>query len=294
MHLDEFKNYLRFEKRFSEHTLTAYMMEVTRYLDFLESEQTAFSQVDYKFVRYYIGGLKEHGKAATSINRTISALKTYYKYLLREGAIDQSPIASIKALKTPKKLPTVVAADKVVRLLDQDTGSEENTFALERDTMIMELLFGTGIRLAELIGIQEADVDFFNKKILILGKRNKERFVPLHATLVDRLKRYIACKHETFGESHSPYLICTDTGKPAYPKLVYRVVHRFLSMITSQKKRSPHVLRHSFATALLDNGADLNAIKEMLGHAGLVATQVYTHNSAERLKSIYKQAHPKA
>jgi integrase/recombinase XerC len=171
---------------------------------------------------------------------------------------------------------------------------EQDGFESCRDYMVMELLFGTGIRLAELLKIKEQDIDFFNKNILILGKRNKERLVPINNLLLKELKNYLQQKATQFVDTNNSLLIVTKEGKPAYAKLIYDIVHRQLTLISTQGKRSPHILRHTFATALLDNGADLNAIKELLGHAGLAATQVYTHNSAERLKSIYKQAHPKA
>jgi integrase/recombinase XerC len=212
---------------------------------------------------------------------------------MREGLVKQNPIALIKSLKTAKKLPVVVEKEKMVRLLDH-MNSEPQDFEQTRDFIVLEMLFGTGIRLAELLKIKEQDIDFYNKKILIFGKRSKERFVPIHQTLAEELKRYLNLKKEMNFKNISAELIVSKEGKEAYPKLIYRIVNKYLSTITSQKKRSPHVLRHTFATALLDNGADLNAIKELLGHAGLSATQVYTHNSAERLKSIYKQAHPKA
>lgn len=293
MYKERFLNYLDFEKRFSTHTRTAYDMEIQRFLDFVEGEGLIFEEVDYRFVRYFISTLKESGKASSSVNRAVSALKSYYKFLVREGLSNNNPALALKALRTPKKLPVAVEKDKMVGLLDS-IESTVNTFEDRRDYMVIELLFGTGIRLAELLAIKEKDIDVLNKKIRILGKRNKERFVPVHSTLLTEIDRYLTMKKAVFGENNCEHLIVTNTGKPAYAKLVYRIVNKYLTMITSQQKRSPHVLRHSFATALLDNGADLNAIKEILGHAGLVATQVYTHNSAERLKSIYKQAHPKA
>jgi integrase/recombinase XerC len=223
----------------------------------------------------------------------MSSMRTYFKFLQREECIAKNPMTLIKALKTAKKLPVVVEKEKLVRLLDQ-MGQEQDGFESCRDYMVMELLFGTGIRLAELLKIKEQDIDFFNKNILILGKRNKERLVPINNLLLKELKNYLQQKATQFVDTNNSLLIVTKEGKPAYAKLIYDIVHRQLTLISTQGKRSPHILRHTFATALLDNGADLNAIKELLGHAGLAATQVYTHNSAERLKSIYKQAHPKA
>jgi len=285
--------YLTHEKRCSLHTITAYEMEINRFMAFVERESVPFEEIDHKLVRYYLSTMKEEGKEAVTINRAISALRSYYKFLLRENLIKSDPMRLIQVLKTPKKLPTVVEKDKLNHLLESWEKTDDD-FENYRDFIVMELLFGTGIRLSELLKIKEQDIDFFNKKIRIFGKRSKERFVPMHATLIDELKKYITQKKQKNLANISDYLVVTKEGKQAYPKLIYRIVQKYLSMITSQKKRSPHVLRHSFATSLLDNGADLNAIKELLGHAGLASTQVYTHNSAERLKSIYKQAHPKA
>lgn len=293
MFKDRFIRFLTFEKRYSQHTIKAYDLEVKGFLDFLASENIHFEEVDHKLMRYYFSTLREKGKEASSVNRAISTLRSFYKFLQREQLVAKNPVRLIQALKTPKKLPVVVDKDKMNQLLDyMDTSVDD--FESLRDFIIMELLFGTGIRLSELLEIKESDIDFYNKKILILGKRNKERLVPLHLTLTEELKKYLDKKKLQNIENISGYLVVTKEGKRAYRALIYRVVKKYLSMITSQKKRSPHVLRHSFATSLLDNGADLNAIKELLGHAGLAATQIYTHNSAERLKSIYKQAHPKA
>ena len=293
MYKDNFITYLRFEKHYSVHTLSAYEKEIDQFLSFAEQESYTFDAIDFKFLRYYFSTLREAGKEVRSINRAISALKSFYKFLLREGLCSKNPMSLIKSLKVPQKLPTIVEKDKLVQLLD-NLEQELESFEDIRDFIVLELLFGTGIRVSELIKIKEIDVDFYNKKILILGKRSKERFVPINNTLLEELKRYLLEKKQQNFQNIIPELVVTKEGKPAYRELIYKIVKKYLSMITSQKKRSPHVLRHTFATALLDNGADLNAIKELLGHAGLSATQVYTHNSAERLKSIYKQAHPKA
>ncbi|GAA4141199.1 tyrosine recombinase XerC [Sphingobacterium kyonggiense] len=293
MYKDRFINFLKFEKRYSSHTITAYNLELDNLLQFIEKDGIPFEQVDYKFLRYYFSTMREQGKEASSVNRAISSIKSYYKFLVREELIPKNPSSLLKALKTPKKLPVVVEQEKMLKLLEQ-MDAEAEDFEDRRDFIVLELLFGTGIRLAELLKIKENDIDFYNKKILILGKRSKERFVPIHMTLLEELNKYLQEKKATSFQNNSAELIVTKEGKPAYPKMIYSIVKKYLSRITSQQKRSPHVLRHSFATTLLDNGADLNAIKELLGHAGLSATQVYTHNSAERLKSIYKQAHPKA
>lgn len=289
----EFIRFLQIEKRYSEHTVIAYRHELDMFRDFLTAEGLEVKDVVYRDLRHYFAQMMEGGKNASSVNRSMSSLRTYFKFLQREDYIVKNPMTLIKALKTAKKLPVVVEKDKLVRLLDHMEQQQED-FESCRNYIVMELLFGTGIRLAELLKIKEQDIDFFNKKILILGKRNKERLVPINDVLLKELKNYLQQKATQFVDTDNSLLIVTRAGKPAYAKLIYDIVHKYLTLISTQGKRSPHILRHTFATALLDNGADLNAIKELLGHAGLAATQVYTHNSAERLKSIYKQAHPKA
>jgi len=289
----EFIRFLQIEKRYSEHTVVAYKHELDMFQSFLDREGLTVQDIVYRDLRHYFAQMVESGKNASSVNRSMSSLRTYFKFLQREECIAKNPMTLIKALKTAKKLPVVVEKEKLVRLLDQ-MEKEQDGFESCRDYMVMELLFGTGIRLAELLKIKEQDIDFFNKNILILGKRNKERLVPINNLLLKELKNYLQQKATQFVDTNNSLLIVTKEGKPAYAKLIYDIVHRQLTLISTQGKRSPHILRHTFATALLDNGADLNAIKELLGHAGLAATQVYTHNSAERLKSIYKQAHPKA
>ncbi|QBQ40706.1 tyrosine-type recombinase/integrase [Sphingobacterium psychroaquaticum] len=293
MEKKRFLNFLQFEKRFSTHTLLAYTHDLDIFYTFLTQEEIPFEEVDYRVVRHFLATLKEEGRAASSINRTISSLRSFYKFLQRETLITQNPMSLVKALKMPKKLPVVVEQEKLVQLLDEKEHGADS-FAELREFVVLELLFGTGIRLSELLTIQEKDIDIYNQKILIFGKRSKQRYVPIHGTLMTGLKKYLKLKYDQVFANNSSYLIVTNEGKQAYPELIYRMVKRCLGEITAQKKKSPHVLRHTFATALLNNGADLNAIKELLGHAGLAATQVYTHNSVERLKTIYKQAHPKA
>ncbi|MFD2742230.1 tyrosine-type recombinase/integrase [Sphingobacterium populi] len=293
MHNERFLNYLTYERRFSKHTAVAYKLELERFESFLEEQKMPVHQVDYRTLRYYISLQTELGKASSSVNRTISVVKSFFKFLVREGVLSQNPASALKSLRTPKKLPTIVDKEKLVSLLDQED-HDELTFRQRRDLLVMELLFGTGIRLAELLTITDADIDSYSRQIRIIGKRNKERLIPIHDMLYDQIVSYQAEKKSVILQNMSTHLIVTNKGKPAYASMIYQIVKKYLTTITSQSKRSPHVLRHSFATSLLDNGADLNAIKEILGHAGLVTTQVYTHNSAERLKLIYKQAHPKA
>jgi len=293
MHKSRFLSFLRFEKQYSAHTLRAYELDIDAFFAFLERQKIAFEAADHRTVRHYLAELSEAGRQAAGINRSISSLRSFYRFLVREGLLVHSPMPLVRSLKTPKKLPTVVEQQKMEALL---ISAEEKSGDFEgmRDFVVLELLFGTGVRLAELLAIRERDVDMYNKKILVFGKRRKERYVPMHAALAESLKKYLGLKNAQDFGNPADKLVVTKDGRPAYAKLVYRIVHKHLSAVSTQQKKSPHVLRHSFATALLDNGADLNAIKELLGHANLAATQVYTHNSVERLKTIYKQAHPKA
>lgn len=293
MFVDRFLRFIAYEKRFSGHTLTAYGREVQQFVEYLASLDTCVDEVTHRQARAYLATRFESGRSPATINRSLAALRTYYKFLLREGAVMQNPFALVKALKAPKKLPVIVDKEKLSLLLDAE-GVFADTFEGLRDKTVLELLFGTGIRLSELLQIRDEHIDFYNGNILIFGKRNKERLVPLNKALIVLLQHYIDEKKAQRFDNNSGRLIVTKEGKDAYPTLIYDIVTHYLSAVSSQRKKSPHVLRHTFATALLDNGADLNAIKELLGHAGLAATQVYTHNSVERLKSIYKQAHPKA
>jgi integrase/recombinase XerC len=230
---------------------------------------------------------------ARSINRKIATLRKYFKFLVQEGLITANPASKINTPKIPKNLPVVVEDAKLTRMLD-DSEVFSDDFKGLRDKLVIEMLFGTGIRLAELVGIKETDINIYEGTVKVLGKRNKQRIIPLNNELRQLLVRYTELKKNENFNNNSLTLIVTNKGADAYSKFIYLIVQKYLSYISTQNKRSPHVLRHTFATSLLNKGADLNAIKELLGHANLSATQIYTHNSVERLKSIYKQAHPKA
>ncbi len=293
MFISRFVSFLSFERRYSPHTVTAYEREVKEFADYLSSQGIPLDEVGHRHVRSYLAELAEAGKEPSSINRSISALRTYYKFLLREGMTRQNPMALVKAVKMPKRLPVVVEEEKLTIILDSEEVFTDDFEGL-RDRLVIEILFGTGMRLAELLSLHEMHLDSYQGSIRVMGKRNKERIVPMTNALRSVLQRYLNEKNSRFPDNKTTGLIVTKEGKQAYPKLIYRIVNKYLSKLSSQQKKSPHVLRHTFATALLNKGADLNAIKELLGHAGLAATQVYTHNSVERLKSIYNQAHPKA
>lgn len=291
MLITRFIRFLKYEKNYSEHTLLSYEKNLRAYEGFLEKQQTSITDATSFSLRAFLAGQKEKGIQPRSINQTISSLRSFYKFLIREKLLVDNPMQRIRLLRTPKNLPSVVPEEKLCALLDSDVFGED--FKGLRERLIMELLFSTGIRRAELIAIRESDWDVYQQQLRILGKGNKERILPVTSGLSRILEQYRSEKNVKF-QGASPYLLVDDQGRPLKAAYVYQVVQGYLGRITSQKKRSPHVLRHTFATALLNRGASISDIKELLGHASLASTQVYAHNSVERLKSIYKQAHPKA
>ena len=289
-----FIQYISEQKKYSAHTQTAYAQDLLQFEDFISQKyELTFEAVQHIHAREYIVYLMEEGIGASSIGRKLSTLRSFYKYLQRQGVVQRNPMLLVKAPKVAKKLPVFVDEQKMDDLLDSAVVFD-NSFPSVRDKMMMELFFGTGIRLSELISLKVADISFYEHTVRVLGKGNKERIVPVTPQLSAQLKAYLELKQQQEFDSATASLFVTDKGDPLYAKYVYNKVKRYLALVSTQKKRSPHVLRHSYATSLLNRGADLNAIKELLGHASLAATQVYTHNSIERLKSIYKQAHPKA
>lgn len=296
MFLEQFISYIKYEKRYSPHTVTAYESDLTQFYTFLNNPEITVShpaEVTHQHIRSWMVWLMEQQLTARSVNRKVATLRKYFKFLLQGQHIAAVPTARIQAPKIAKQLPVVVEDEKLSRLLDSDDVFTPD-FKGQRDKLVIELLFGTGMRLAELMGITEADLNLQQGTVKVLGKRNKQRIIPVNTELDNLLQRYLALRKDEIFSNKSLKLIVTNTGADAYPKMIYLIVQKYLTHISTQQKRSPHVLRHTFATTLLNKGADLNAIKDLLGHASLNATQVYTHNSVERLKSIYKQAHPKA
>jgi len=293
MFIAQFIQYLQFEKRFSQLTVTAYQNDLLQFLNFLALPESEFLTVTHLQVRKWMLTLMDEGNEAKTVNRKISSLRSFYRFLQRNELIKSSPMNQIKAPKIPKRLPVVITEQKMDTLLDGEFEFGEGFPGL-RDRLIIELLYGTGIRLSELVGLKDEDVDSYGQQIKVLGKRNKQRIIPVHSSLAKLITEYKIQKINQNFDNKGNTLIVTDTGREIYPKFVYRTVRAVLSAVSTHDKRSPHILRHSFATSLLNRGADLNAIKELLGHSSLAATQVYTHNSVEKLKSIYKQAHPKA
>ncbi|PKV66798.1 tyrosine-type recombinase/integrase [Pontibacter ramchanderi] len=292
--MELFFKYLEYEKRYSPHTLTSYHTDLGQFAQYLQDtyQITDPAEADHTIIRSWILTLVHKNLEARSVNRKIACLRSYYKFLLSQQRISANPMLRIKAPKVSKKLPAFVPEEPFNNFLDSFTF--EDTFEGQRDRLILEFLYGTGMRLAELIGIAHEDVDLHAKTVRVLGKGNKVRIIPLNDTLVAAIRQYLEHKKSTFVNNNSERLLVTNKERALYPKFVYRVAKKYISLVTTSEHNSPHVLRHSFATHLLNNGADLNAIKDLLGHASLAATQVYTHNSIEKLKSIFEKAHPKA
>ncbi|NSW44718.1 MAG: tyrosine-type recombinase/integrase [Bacteroidales bacterium] len=287
---DAFASYLKFEKNYSSHTIKAYISDLQQCNAFIVLQNKDLFSAETSDLRAWVINLLEDHVSASSIHRKISSLKTFYHFLQREKLVSKNPTRKLILPKTKKRLPVFIEEKNMLELFSHLTF--DDNFSGKRDKLVLSLLYATGIRLSELISLKINDIDFSQKTIKVLGKRRKERIIPFGAILEHDLKTYLYLRNEK--ELNSPYLIITEKNEPAYAKLIYRIVHSYLTIASNVDKKSPHVLRHTFATHLLNNGADLNAIKELLGHANLAATQVYTHNSFEQLKKIYNKAHPRA
>ena len=286
---NKFISYLSSEKRFSEHTVKSYTTDLKQFTDFICDEFQIIDKIDairFQIIRTWIASLLEKGISPRSVNRKISTLKSYFKFLIREGVILENPMIKLVAPKSKKRLPVFIEEEQIFSLLNEV--QFEDGFTGERNKLIIEIFYVTGIRLSELINIKILDVNFHSQVIKVVGKRNKERLIPLSSNVLEELKNFIDKYQIDY------FLFANEDGKKLYTKLVYRIVNKYIGKISSLNKRSPHILRHTFATHMLNNGADINAIKDLLGHANLSATQVYTHNTIEKLKTVYKQAHPRA
>lgn len=293
MRLKQFLNYLQHEKRYSDKTITSYQSDLVQFTAYLSSKNIQITQVNGKNVRAWVIFLLNKEKLSpASIRRKISALNTYFNYLMKQGVLAINPAKNVHPLKLPKRIPqylTTNSADSILQQLEESISDWKSM----RNYLIVELLYNAGLRRQELIDLTWTNVDEANQTLKVLGKGSKERLIPISRKLIEQLRIYKEMVTEAFEEEKLSIFI-TDKGNRLYPKFVYTLVNKYLTANSSLKKRSPHVLRHSFATHLLNNGAELNDIKELLGHSSLASTQVYTHNSIEDLKNIYKQAHPKS
>ena len=294
MPFKSFTDYLLLEKNYSALTVKAYQNDLDTFLEFikLEYQTDSINEVNYAQIRTWIVALVESGLSNRSINRKVSALNTYYKFLLKTSTIQINPLTKHKALKTSKKIQIPFSEAEVSTVLDDF--NFENDFEGIRDKLIIELFYSTGIRRIELVELKLLSFNLDNKTLKVLGKRNKERIIPLLESVIVTLNLYLKERSSLSTIIDSDYLFLTQKGVKIYETLVYRIINDYFSKASSKVKKSPHILRHSFATHLLNQGADLNAVKELLGHSSLAATQVYTHNSIEKLKDTYKKAHPKA
>ncbi len=292
--LSKFLDYLKHEKRYSKHTIKSYTNDINQFKSFLELnyELTDEKLVKHTHIRSWMVQLMEENISPRSINRKLSTLRSYFNYLRKLSLIDNNPLLKIISPKVGKRLPEYVKEDQLEQLFDTiDIGDFEDY----RNRLIVELIYVTGMRRTELINLKDSDIQKSVGAIKVLGKGNKERIIPLAPQIFDKFERYKDLRSAYFEDlSAFPSFFVTNKGKILYPKFVYNVVKKYLSSVTTMKKRSPHILRHSFATHLMNQGADLNAVKELLGHANLAATQVYTHNSIEKLREVYRKAHPKS
>lgn len=293
--IQPFINYLSFERRYSPHTVTAYTKDLEQFFSFLEEQGYPFcplQDISSVFIRSWLAELMETNCTGKTVNRKISTLKAFFKYNLRTGLLQTSPMATIISPKVSKRLPVFVEQRHTETLFNYVEFSDNQEGRTER--LILELLYTTGMRLSELINIKENQVDLKQQRVKVLGKGNKERIIPLDAEVIGSIEKYMHEKKNLPESFEKEYLLLTGRGKKLYPKYVYLIVKKYLSLVTTINKKSPHILRHTFATHLTNHGADLNAVKELLGHSSLAATQIYTHTTIEKLKEVYKKAHPKA
>ncbi len=290
---DSFLDYLRYERNYSEKTILAYGEDISQLLEFCGQEKVFFtpSEVKPELIREWMVSLMDKGYTATSVNRKLSSLRSFYKYLLRQGEVTVNPLSKIVGPKKKKPLPSFLKESEMNKLLDEtDFG---DGFKGCRDRLIVEMFYATGMRLSELIGLDDKDVDFSASLVKVLGKRNRQRLIPFDNELRSEMRNYVNVRNETVSGRSAAFFI-RENGERLYKNLVYNLVRRNLSKVVTLKKRSPHVLRHTFATVMLNNNAELGAVKELLGHASLATTEIYTHTTFEELKKVYKQAHPRA
>lgn len=292
--IQEFLNYLTFQKRYSPHTIVSYQNDLSAFFDFIivEYNYIGLEEISPSIVRSWLASVKESKASSKTINRKISTLKSFFKFLLKNNKIKSSPMAAISSLKVNKRLPSFVEQKDMEFLLNDIEFPD--TWEGKTNRLLLQVFYNTGVRLSELINLKESQVDKSNGVIRVIGKGNKERILPVSNQLLIEIGQYIFNKKEIFKSYKPDVLFLNEKGKALYPKYVYRVVKKYLGSVSTNERKSPHILRHSFATHLTNNGADINAVKELLGHSSLASTQIYTHNSIEKLREVYKQSHPKS
>jgi integrase/recombinase XerC len=292
--IQPFIDYLKFEKRYSQHTIISYQTDLTSFFDYIiiQYGETPLNQLSHIYIRSWLASLKDGGLASKSLNRKISTLKSFFKYQIKAGLLKQSPMIKVVAPKNEKRLPNFIKEKEIESLLEQTKFT--NDWQGKTDRLLIALFYNTGLRRSELIELKKSGINHSNHSLKVLGKGNKERIIPVSPKLIGEIKNYCKEQKVEFPDVESEILLLDEKGKPFSPRKVYARINKCLEGATTIEKRSPHVLRHSFATHLMNNGADLNAVKELLGHSSLAATQVYTHNTIEKLKNVYKKAHPKA
>ncbi|QTE22365.1 tyrosine-type recombinase/integrase [Polaribacter cellanae] len=290
--VESFLEYLSLEKQYSKHTVTAYKTDLLSFKDFCETEYDLENllEVHYPIVRSWVVNLVDLGISNRSINRKATSITSFYKYLQRTGQIEGNPLSKFKALKVEKKVQVPFSQREINEVIKSISLQED--FVSIRNKLIVELFYSMGLRRIELINIKESDVNFSDNTIKIIGKRNKERFAPILGSVLETLRKYLELKKQY--QSTKDVLFITEKGNKIYETLVYRIINSYFSQVSSKVKKSPHILRHSFATHLLNEGANLNSVKELLGHSSLASTQVYTHNSLDAIKKVYNQAHPRS
>jgi integrase/recombinase XerC len=290
--IDDFLKYLQAEKRYAVHTIKAYKNDLNQFHAFCQETDREGMDLHFRVIRSWVVSLMDSGYSSRTVHRKLTSLSTYCNYLIKEGQLDSNPVERVLKPKLNKRVPAFVEEGKMDLLLDEYDFGEG--FVGTRNRLVLDLLYQTGMRRSELIGLKTGSINREGKNVKVMGKRGKERIIPVGDELLASVEKYMVVRSEVMADKAGDSLIVTEKGGAAYDKLVYRIVNNYLSMVTTLDKRSPHVLRHTFATHMLNRGADLNAIKELLGHANLSATQVYTHNTYKKLKSIYNQAHPRA
>ncbi len=293
--IQSFIDYLKFEKRYSVHTVTSYQNDLIAFFDYLDLQfgKLSLQEITAGFIRSWLAGMKDAEMSSKSINRKISTLRSFFKYQLKTGKMEMSPTANIIAPKIGKRLPVFIKEEDTKLLLRSVSGITEDWRSLN-GKMLLTLFYSTGMRLSELINLKEKQLDFGRSQIKVLGKGNKERVIPVSKEVITIIRDYQQWKKREFEKPEEEVLLITERGKKMYPKYAYLLVKQYLGEIKTLDKKSPHILRHTFATHLMNSGADLNAVKELLGHSSLASTQVYTHNTIEKLKDVHKKAHPKA